>query len=232
MVHYFAAVQSHGSLDGYSTESPERLHIDYAKDAYRARNKKEYVRHMTVWLGRQETVAQFRSYLDYIIPLDPIPPDDEHEPYDRDYEDEMEEPAHSDSPHSTVTSSHSVAIKPGYPHMDVTALATQFKAIHFVSALSTYIRRLSPPPALPVLPNLVDHFDVYKCITILRPSNPAARFPKSVERLHATHSVPAKGQSKAVPAHFDMVLVRLADLDVNGNQHTKGTCLEGKYCSV
>ena len=231
MVHYFAAVQSRGSLDGYNTESPERLHIDYAKDAYRASNKKEYVRQMTVWLGRQEAVAQFRSYLDYIIPLDPIPPDDEHEPYDCDYEDEMEEPAHSDSPHSTLTS-HSVAIKPGYPHMDVTTLTTQFKAIHFISALSTYIRRLIPPPALPVLPNLVDRFDVYKRITILRPSNPAAGFPKSVERLRATHSVPAKGRSKAVPAHFDMVLVRLADLDVNGNQHTKGTCLEGKYCSL
>ena len=77
MVHYFAAVQSRGSLDGYNTESPERLHIDYAKDAYRASNKKEYIQQLTVWLGRQEAVAQFRSYLDYIIPLDPIPPDDE-----------------------------------------------------------------------------------------------------------------------------------------------------------
>jgi Plavaka transposase len=34
MVHYFDAVQSRGSLDGYNTESPERLHIDYAKEAY------------------------------------------------------------------------------------------------------------------------------------------------------------------------------------------------------
>jgi hypothetical protein len=57
MVHYLAAIQSRGSLDGYNTESPERLHIDYAKEAYRASNKKEYVRQMTVWLGRQEAVA-------------------------------------------------------------------------------------------------------------------------------------------------------------------------------
>ena len=34
MVHYVAAIQSHGSLDGFNTESPERLHIDYAKEAY------------------------------------------------------------------------------------------------------------------------------------------------------------------------------------------------------
>jgi hypothetical protein len=51
MVHYFAAIQSRGSLDGFNTESPERLHIDYAKEAYRASNKKDYVQQMTVWLG-------------------------------------------------------------------------------------------------------------------------------------------------------------------------------------
>ena len=34
MVHYVAAIQSCGSLDGYNTESPERLHIDYAKEGY------------------------------------------------------------------------------------------------------------------------------------------------------------------------------------------------------
>ena len=34
MVHYFAAIQSRGSLDGYNTKSPEWLHIDYAKEAY------------------------------------------------------------------------------------------------------------------------------------------------------------------------------------------------------
>ena len=47
----------------------------------------------------------------------------------------------------------------------------------------------------------------------------------SVECVHATPSVPAKGGSKAVPAHFDIVLVRAAD--VNENQHTKGTYLKG-----
>ena len=47
----------------------------------------------------------------------------------------------------------------------------------------------------------------------------------SVECVRATPSVPAKGGSKAVPAHFDIVLVRAAD--VNENQHTKGTYLKG-----
>ena len=57
MIHYYVAIQSCGSLDGFNTESPEQLHIDYAKEVYRASNKKEYVGQMTVWLGRQEAVA-------------------------------------------------------------------------------------------------------------------------------------------------------------------------------
>ena len=225
MVHYFAAIQSRGSLDGYNTESPERLHIDYAKEAYRASNKRDYVRQMTVWLGRQEAVARFRAYLDYVITLDPshiIPLDDETHDQLEDLDNEMEEPAHTNlSPHPT----HSVAINPAFPHKDFNTLTTQFKATNFIPALSTYIRRLIPPPALPILPNLVDRFDVYKRITILRPSNPAAGFLTSVDRVRATPSVPAKGGSKAVPAHFDTVLVRAAD--INENQHTKGTFLEG-----
>ena len=125
---------------------------------------------------------------------------------------------------------HSVAIKPSFPHTDFNTLTTRFKASNFIPALSTYIRRLIPPPALPVLPNLVDRFDVYKRITILRPSNLAAGFPKSMDRLRATPSVPAKGRFKEVPAHFDTVLVRVAD--VNENQHTRGTCLEGMLFTV
>ena len=224
MVHYFEAIQSRGSLDGYNTESPERLHIDYAKEAYRAMNKRDYVQQMTIWLGRQEAVARFRAYLDYVKTLNPIPPDDE--PHD--FEDnEMEEPAHSHtnlSPHPT----HSVAIEPAFPHTDLNTIITQFKAINFISALSTYIRRQIPPPALPVLPNLVDCFDLYKRISILQPSNPSAKFPKSVHRLRATPLVPENGRSRAVPAHFDIVLV--LESDANENHHTRGTCLEGMYC--
>ena len=226
MVHYFAAIQSRGSLDGFNTESPERLHIDYAKEAYRASNKKDYVQQMTVWLGRQEAVARFRAYLDYVNALDPsMPPDDELHDFEDNGNDEMEELTHGN-----LVSTHSVAIKPAFPDTDFNTLTTHFKATNFIPALSTFIRRLIPPPALPVLPNYVDRFDVYKRITIIRPSNPAAGFPKSVDRLCATPLVPANGRSKAVPAHFDIVLVRVAD--ANENQHTKGTCLEGMFLLV
>ncbi|KII89824.1 hypothetical protein PLICRDRAFT_108598, partial [Plicaturopsis crispa FD-325 SS-3] len=58
MEHYVDLIELFGSADGFSTESPERLHIDYAKDAYRASNKKDYVHQMTTWLRRQESIAR------------------------------------------------------------------------------------------------------------------------------------------------------------------------------
>ena len=39
MMHYVEVIRSHGSADGYNTEASERLHIDYAKEGYRASNK-------------------------------------------------------------------------------------------------------------------------------------------------------------------------------------------------
>jgi hypothetical protein len=50
MMHYVASIKLHGSADGYNTESPERLHIDYAKNAFRASNRKDYIQQMTRWL--------------------------------------------------------------------------------------------------------------------------------------------------------------------------------------
>ena len=39
LIHYITAICSHRTLDGYNTESPERLHIDFAKVPFRAGNK-------------------------------------------------------------------------------------------------------------------------------------------------------------------------------------------------
>ncbi|KAG1760626.1 hypothetical protein EDD22DRAFT_980541 [Suillus occidentalis] len=39
--HYANSIRRFGTTDNYNTEATERLHIDYAKDAYRATNKKE-----------------------------------------------------------------------------------------------------------------------------------------------------------------------------------------------
>ncbi|KAJ6563241.1 hypothetical protein B0H10DRAFT_1966167 [Mycena sp. CBHHK59/15] len=47
MEHYVYLLRLFSSADGFNTESPECLHIDYAKNAYRASNKRDYIIQMT-----------------------------------------------------------------------------------------------------------------------------------------------------------------------------------------
>ncbi|KAF8172517.1 hypothetical protein K438DRAFT_1981370 [Mycena galopus ATCC 62051] len=55
--HYEPMIRLFGSADGFNTESPEHLHIDHAKNAYWASNRKDYVNQMTLWLTRQESLV-------------------------------------------------------------------------------------------------------------------------------------------------------------------------------
>jgi hypothetical protein len=68
MMHYAAAIRELGALDGYNTESPERLHIDFAKRAYRATNRNDFVSQMVTYLERRERVFKFDAYLKWAIP--------------------------------------------------------------------------------------------------------------------------------------------------------------------
>ncbi|KAI0731511.1 hypothetical protein C8Q72DRAFT_757383, partial [Fomitopsis betulina] len=61
--HYVRAIKSYGTTDNYNTESTERLHIDFAKEAYRATNHKDEFPQMTKWLERREKVMQHADYV-------------------------------------------------------------------------------------------------------------------------------------------------------------------------
>lgn len=65
MQHYVAMIRSRGSADGYNTEHPERLHIDYAKEAYRKSNRRQFLGQMTKWLERQDAIHRFEKFLDW-----------------------------------------------------------------------------------------------------------------------------------------------------------------------
>ncbi|KAG2131626.1 hypothetical protein DEU56DRAFT_914397 [Suillus clintonianus] len=66
MCHYVQPIRSLGSTDGFNSESPKRLHIDYAKDAYQASSKVDYINQMTHWLKLQEAVFRHSVYLDWV----------------------------------------------------------------------------------------------------------------------------------------------------------------------
>ena len=142
---YYAQLQIHTSKTLLALKTAlerfhenKELHIDYAKKGYRASNKKDYIKQMTVWLGRQEAVSRFQAYLDYAAKqafqnshqLD----------WDSDEELELNDDDTNDLTVSVSSvTSHTVSVKPAYPHLHVSTITTDFKATGFLPALTIYI---------------------------------------------------------------------------------------------
>jgi hypothetical protein len=76
MQHYVDGIRRLRSADGYNTESPERLHIDFAKKAYRASNRRDYTEQMALWLQRQDAIALRTAYLQWLADQGPPTADD------------------------------------------------------------------------------------------------------------------------------------------------------------
>ena len=66
ILHYVDSIRSLGSADGYNLESPEWLHIKFAKEAYHANNKGDYMEQMAIWLQRQEACWLRELYLIWV----------------------------------------------------------------------------------------------------------------------------------------------------------------------
>jgi hypothetical protein len=81
--HYVALIKSLGTPDNYNTEYTERLHIDYAKNAYAATNHKDEFSQMTIWLERKEKILRHDKHVQWCLagkplarinqPLNPMP---------------------------------------------------------------------------------------------------------------------------------------------------------------
>ncbi|KAG2365018.1 hypothetical protein BDR07DRAFT_1470591 [Suillus spraguei] len=61
--HYISMIRFFGTTDNYNTEYTERLHIDLAKDAYRATNHKDEFTQMTRWLERKEKIVRHTKFI-------------------------------------------------------------------------------------------------------------------------------------------------------------------------
>ncbi|TFK66936.1 hypothetical protein BDN72DRAFT_822925 [Pluteus cervinus] len=71
--HYVRSIKLFGTTDNYNTQFTERLHIDSAKIAYRASNRKEALMQMTKWLERQEKMTRHEKYIAWRIQGCPLP---------------------------------------------------------------------------------------------------------------------------------------------------------------
>ncbi|KAB5587716.1 hypothetical protein CTheo_8843 [Ceratobasidium theobromae] len=64
MGHYAHSIRELGTPDGYNTEGPEHLHIEYVKKPWRASNKREPLPQMTKYLQRLDAIRLQRRCMD------------------------------------------------------------------------------------------------------------------------------------------------------------------------
>lgn len=236
MEHYVDLIWNFGSADGYNTESPERLHIDYAKDAYRASNKKDYTAQMTVWLARQEAVDRFQVYLDWcrigslsfhrsphtIGNTNPIPtPTGDTLVHEDDSEAvtvTMASSTNDGAPRTYKVAKHH---PPALTSIPATQIIKDHNASQFLEAVSTFLRSHNSP----IQPHNFDSFNLFKRLEFWLPVIPevGASLVKLKNIVRATPPVTASGRRKAEPAHLDFALIRTAEQ----NARTAGSTLQG-----
>lgn len=209
LTHYVQSIMLFGAADGFNTELPERLHIDFAKDAYHASNKRDYEEQMALWLQRQEAVFLRGAYLDWISqqPHSLLTGCTEQHSFDSDSDSDMdlEEVDAASSNTTTICTGHTLAKAPAHPHQTVEKIVKAHGATDFLPALSSFLRKNLPQ--INILPGIHDRFDVYRQVVIEAP--PDSRVGDAPKRWHvrARPEVAASGRKPGCPARFDMALV-------------------------
>ncbi|KAJ6562801.1 hypothetical protein DFH09DRAFT_920645 [Mycena vulgaris] len=207
--HYVDAIRSLGSADGYNTEAPERLHIDFAKKAYRSSNKRDYTAQMTVWLQRQEAFSLRQSYLDWLG--NAINAELAHE--DDNSDDEEGPPSTQRDAEVTVqitptklpAIAYSIPKAASFPDVTVAQLENIHGAVDFIPAFTLFIQKFFSRSS--ITPSRHDRFAVYKQLSLRMARNRYIGDKVRTCRIRATPATLPKGRTPGIPAHFDTALV-------------------------
>lgn len=195
LIHYISAIYSHGTLDGYNTEFPERLHIDFAKMLFNASNKRDYTAQMTTQMSRHDAVRRYETFLRWAKGEGILERDEDK---DDDDKDDVE---------VRGCRGYNVAKKPGYGNVTVETLINKSGAAdeHFLWYLHDFLRTHSipvqnrPPQDVP--------FGIFKRVSVTLP-----RIPQVSDRTDLKDTIrtiwpePPQGRKEAVAAQFDTVL--------------------------
>ncbi|KAF9235882.1 hypothetical protein BU15DRAFT_89436 [Melanogaster broomeanus] len=239
--HYVQSIRLYGSPDGFNTELPERLHIDFAKDAYHSSNKRDYEEQMALWLQRQEAIYLRMCYLEWLRNREVLQansdssrtnsPDnsegsDSHDDKPRlhvQHSMSLAVPATPAMPLHTQTKTIKLAKSPAYPRQTVERMESAHGAVDFIPALKTFLQKYLPRNT--IIPGPHDRFDVFKQVVVSARADHQVGETLRRWRIRASPAVttPATSRKPDKPAHFDMVLV-----SESPDKHNKGT-LEGSY---
>ncbi|KAH7918952.1 hypothetical protein BV22DRAFT_1108238 [Leucogyrophana mollusca] len=189
MQHYINAIQALGSADGFNSEHPECLHIDYAKEGYCASNKHDFLGQMTLWLQRQEAVHHKMSYLAWHKSDLHYgqPGSNSAEDNGKDLDSDLAGFTHlSWPPHLH----YHVAKAPPLSGITVATIELNYSAVNFIPALTEFVRDLRTPQS------------------IIQPNHVVVSDAQKKHKVCATPKIASRGRKPEVPAHFDTVFIK------------------------
>ena len=229
MLHYVECIRSLGSADGYNSESPERLHIEFAKDAYWASNKRDYVEQMAVWLQRHEAIWLRESYLIWVekrlemlmkagevnvINEEEEDVEVEHDQVQLDVtqcdfnitQPRGEARALSNLNLTHIPLAYSFAKSPPHKNLSVEKLTEKFGTTKFLPALTSFLCHILLDNT--ITPSHCDCFDAYKQIIISFPrSEYLGKGSLVMDRVRTSTFVNASGRTLMKASHFDTAFV-------------------------
>ncbi|KIJ62538.1 hypothetical protein HYDPIDRAFT_135569 [Hydnomerulius pinastri MD-312] len=197
--HYTQSIKLYGTTDNYDTQYTERLHIDFAKDAYSATNCKDEFPQMTQWLERKEKIQHHDAFIKWTIAG--CPPSLHHPP-----------------PSLTTTNSTSSHLQmtkaPSVKAVTFEKLETSYGATYFRDALARYIvsRRNPSFTDTQVERESAKIYFRFSTIPVFHKMKFLIQGPSTlmdIQSVDAAHIKPASKdrRGRTIPGRFDTVLV-------------------------
>ncbi|KAH9939740.1 uncharacterized protein BXZ73DRAFT_43384 [Epithele typhae] len=203
LIHYLDSIINLGPCDGLSTDISERLHIDFTKLAYRASNRRDYLKQMVTWLTRREKVRYLQSYFRWAenstsstttsnLPISHTLYPDEALPTAAPFI--PSDGAGEDAETWLISRTPGLGVQSGQH------IQSQMGAPSFEQALSSYLQSTSPIPLR--LPNLLSSsYGLYKQVTTDFKAGPFSLEQQRTSRIRASPAM------NASPSRYDTVLI-------------------------
>jgi hypothetical protein len=213
LTHYASSIQLFGTTDNYNTEQSERLHIDLAKDAYRATNRKDEYAQMTLWLERREKMQRHAASIDR---KQEVP----------------QRHAHARTmigPPRTRAQFAKMTLHPSVKNVSFNGLKTRYGAPNFQDALADFVTQAKNPGAsrstlLARARNLLIPFQGVPTFYVIKFTGTEGS--QIIDSVHARPKRKDKRRGgRIIPSRFDTVLVQSPSRD------TKQGRIEGYYHS-
>lgn len=200
--HYVPTIKLFGTTDNYNTETSERLHIDFAKDAYRATNHKDEYPQMTLWLERKEKIVRHEAYIRWRL--------------------DGEQPPATIVPETLHHTRIKMTRHPTYKAIPFPSFVSEYGASDFRQELALFVAATHFPTATPLqlrntARNVIFRFQrlpVFHSIKFWVP-DPHGR-KEAAETLDVAHVRPRLREKKKngwKPGRFDTVLVKVDKSD-------------------